>query len=90
MLMGVGWDGKEIVVLCVPEAAEPRTVSPVVDTLLGPKAETAAGSGEIMEGTHALHFVCSTTSPYFLSESTQRGQSVEKSSGPMMSTTSST
>ena len=90
MLTGVGCDGKEMVVLCVPEAAEPRTVSPVVETLSGPKTETASGSGLIMEGTHALHLDCSTKRPYFLSESTQRGQSVEKSAGSIMSTTSST
>ena len=70
-----------MVVLCVPEAAEPRTVSPEVETLLGPKAATASGRGEIIEGTQALHLVCSTRRPYFLSESTQRGQRVEKSAG---------
>ena len=60
MLTGVGCEGREMVVLCVPEAAEPRTVSPEVETLLGPKAATASGRGEIIEGTQALHFVCST------------------------------
>ena len=37
MLTGVGWEGQEIVVLCEPEAAEPGTVSPAVETLLRPK-----------------------------------------------------
>ena len=65
MLMGVGWDGREMVVLCEPEAAEPRTVSPAVETLSSPKILTASGRGEIFEGTQALHLDCSTRRPIF-------------------------
>ena len=90
MVMGVGCEGKEMVVLCEPEAAEPRTVKPEVEMLSGPKTLTASGRGEIFEGTQALHLDCSTRRPNFLSEATQMGQSVRKSSGSMMRTTSST
>ena len=90
MLMGVGCEGREMVVLCEPDAAEPRTVRPEVETLSGPNTATAPGRGEIIEGTQALHLDCSTTRPYFLSEATQMGQSVGKSTGSMMRTTSST
>ena len=67
MLMGVGWEGREIVVLCEPEAAEPRTARPEVETLSGPKTLTASGRGEIFEGTQALHLDSSTIKPNFLS-----------------------
>ena len=76
MLTGVGW---EIVVLCEPEAAEPRTVSPAVETLSSPKTLTASGKGEIFEGIQALHLDCSTRRPNLASEATQIGQSVRKS-----------
>ena len=32
----MGWDGREMVVLWEPEAAEPRTMRPAVDTLSCP------------------------------------------------------
>ena len=65
MLTGVGCERKEIVVLCVPEAAEPRTVSPAVETLSWPKIFTASELGVILEGIQALHLDCSTSNPNF-------------------------
>ena len=88
--MGVGCDGSVIVVLCEPDAADPRTVRPDVETLSAPKTLTASGNGEILEGIQALHFDYSTMRSCLAREQTQMGQMAVKSAGSMMRTTSST
>ena len=74
MLTGVGCEGSEIVVLWEPDAAEPKTVRPKVETLSAPKTWTAAGKGEIFDGIQALHLDCSTMRLCLASEQTQMGQ----------------
>ena len=76
--------------MCEPDAADPRTVNPEVETFAAPKTWTASGKGESLEGIQALHLVYSTMSPNFARDCTQMGQSVRKSEGSKMRTTSPT
>ena len=87
---GVGCDGSVIVVLCEPEAADPSTVRPDVETLSAPNTLTASGNGEILEGIQALHLDCSTMRSCLARVQTQIGQMVVKAAGSMIRTTSST